>query len=74
MEDKKSLTEEDIKNRYITPSLQSSGWSSFDMSMEAKVDFTDGQINIRGNKPTRGSKLRADYLLNINKNNPIAIL
>ena len=74
MENKKSLSEEDIKNRYITPALQKSGWSLSDMSMEAKVYFTDGQINIMGNTTTRGKRLRADYLLNINNNNPIAII
>ncbi|MDD6840550.1 MAG: DEAD/DEAH box helicase family protein [Spirochaetales bacterium] len=74
MENKKSLSEEDIKTRYITPALQKSGWSLSDMSMEAKVYFTDGQINIMGNTTTRGKRLRADYLLNINNNNPIAII
>ena len=74
MENKKSLSEEDIKTRYITPALQKSGWSLSDMSMEAKVYFTDGQINIMGNTTTRGKRLRADYQLNINKNNPNAII
>ena len=75
-EDKKSLTEEDIKTRYITPALQKSGWSLSDLSMEASVYFTDGRMNNKGNKTTRDlkSRLRVDYLLNISSNNPIAII
>ena len=75
-EDKKSLTEEDIKTRYITPALQKSGWSLTDLSLEASVYFTDGRMNNKGNKTTRDlkSRLRADYLLNISSNNPIAII
>ena len=75
-EDKKSLTEEDIKTRYITPALQKRGWYLTDLSMEASVYFTDGRMNNKGNKTTRDlkSRLRADYLLNISSNNPIAII
>ena len=44
-----SLSEEDIKLRYITPAITNKGWSVTDISMEAKVKLTDGKINLKGN-------------------------
>ena len=46
---KKDLSEEDIKLRYITPSIVNKGWSVQDITMETKVKLTDGKINLRGN-------------------------
>ena len=57
------LTEEDIKLRYITPSICDKGWSFEDISMEAKVKLTDGRINLSGNFVARGKAKYADYLL-----------
>ena len=43
-----SLSEEDIKLRYITPAILQKGWSVDDITMETKVKLTDGKINLRG--------------------------
>lgn len=67
------MTEEDIKLNYITPAIQSRGWQDL-ITMETKVQFTDGKINIHGNMVARETPKKADYVLYINKNNPIAIV
>ena len=70
---KKQMTEEDIKLNFITPALTSRGWQN-KITMETKVQFTDGKINIRGNLVAREAPKKADYVLYINSNNPIAIV
>ena len=57
------LTEEDIKLRYITPSIMNKGWAVQDITMETKVKLTDGKINLRGNLMSRGKAKYADYVL-----------
>lgn len=64
------MTEEDIKLNFITPAL-SSKWNGR-MTMETQI--TDGKINLRGNLVSRAQPKRADYVLYINANNPIAIV
>ena len=66
------LTEEDVKNRYITPALEKSGWQREQMKME--YPFTDGQILVTDKKITRGKINRADYLLLKNETVPLAIV
>ena len=55
------LTEEDIKNRQITPAIERAGWEKTQILME--YFFTDGQIHVRGNAVRRGKRKKADYLL-----------
>ena len=68
------LTEEDIKLRYITPSIVNRGWSVRDITMETRVKLTDGKINLRGNLVARGKAKFADYVLYYNRATPIAIV
>lgn len=70
---KKQMTEEDIKLNFITPALLSGGWQN-KITMETKVKFTDGKVNIKGNLISREPAKKADYILYINANNPIAIV
>ncbi len=64
-EDKKSLSEAEIRTRYITPSLVSAGWS-YNNIHEEKT-FTDGRVIDEGKgKYSRGVKKRTDYLLTYN--------
>lgn len=70
---KKQMTEEDIKLNFITPALVARGWQN-KITMETKVQFTDGKINLRGNLVSREAPKKADYILYINSNNPIAIV
>lgn len=68
------LSEEDIKLRYITPSILDKGWSVENITMETKVKLTDGKINLRGNFVARGKAKFADYVLYYNRATPIAIV
>lgn len=70
----RALSEEDIKFRYITPSIENKGWKKDDITMETKVKLTDGRINIRGNIVARGKAKYADYVLYYNRATPIAIV
>ncbi len=65
------MSEEDIKLHYITPAVTAK-WGLDRITMEAKI--TDGRINLRGNLVAREKPKRADYILYINANNPIAIV
>lgn len=78
MEIFKDLSEEDIKNRFITPALEKSGWSKEQMRMEfpmrENIPFTDGKVIIKGKTAKRGTRKSADYLLYHHNNFPIAIV
>lgn len=70
---KDKMTEEDIKLNYITPALIAKGWKNR-ITMETAVKITDGKINLRGNLVARAAPKKADYILYINANNPIAVV
>ena len=69
-----ALSEEDIKFRYITPSIEQKGWKKEDITMETKVKLTDGKINLKGNLVAREKPKFADYVLYYNHATPIAIV
>lgn len=48
MLNKKDLTEEDIKLKYITPALQSSDWD-IKSQIRCEYYYTAGKINVREN-------------------------
>lgn len=77
-DDLMKLSEEDIKNRYITPAIERKGWSKNDTRMEftikEKTEFTDGKIIIKGRNAKRGVRKSADYLLFHKNNYPLAII
>ncbi len=68
---KNKMSEEDIKFHYITPSITAK-WSSSKITLETQI--TDGKINLKGNLVVREKPKRADYILYINENNPIAVV
>lgn len=68
---KKQMSEEDIKLQYITPAITAK-WDIKKIMMETNI--TDGKINLKGNFVTREKPKRADYVLYLNSNNPIAIV
>ena len=68
---KKQMTEEDIKLQYITPAITSK-WDVKKVTMETKI--TDGKINLKGNIVFREKPKRADYVLYLTANHPIAIV
>lgn len=70
---KNQMSEEDIKLNFITPAIIEKGWQN-KITMEQAVRFTDGKINLKGNMVSRATPKKADYILYINANNPIAIV
>lgn len=71
--DKKQMSEEDIKLNYITPAILQKGWQD-NITMETAVQFTDGKVNLRGNKVSREAPKKADYILYLRKNYPLAVV
>ena len=71
--DKRSLTEEDIKFQYITPAIvEKAGWKKILIRME--YYFTDGRVIFQGKIHARQKGKKADYLLFLAPNQPIAIV
>lgn len=68
---KSQMSEEDIKFHYITPAITAK-WDKQHITLETKI--TDGLINLKGNIVAREKPKRADYVLYLSANNPIAIV
>ena len=68
---KDGMTEEDVKLQHITPALTSK-WDIKKIGMEKQI--TDGKISLRGNLVHRERPKRADYVLYLSPNNPIAVV
>lgn len=71
--DKKSLSEQDIRTKFITPALCAAGWDLMTQIRE-EVTFTKGRIIVRGKLVSRGEAKRADYILHYKPNIPIALI
>ena len=69
--DKKQMLEKEVRERFITPAILAK-WSPDRMSEETQI--TDGRINLRGNFVVREQPKRADYVLYLAPNKPIAIV
>ena len=69
--DKSEMTEEDVKLQYITPAILAK-WDCGHVTMETRI--TDGRINLKGNFVVREKPKKADYVLYLEKNKPIAIV
>lgn len=65
------MSEEDIKLQYITPAITAK-WNIHKVTTEQRI--TDGRINLKGNLVHRERPKRADYLLYLSNNNPIAVV
>ena len=73
MTDKKSLTEADICRLYITPQVIRAGWHE-QYHIREQYTFTAGRVMVRGKQVQRGERKRADYVLFVQPNLPIAII
>lgn len=70
--DKKELTEQEIRTRYITPAIRAAGWKPSDIAEERY--FTAGRIQIQpGGRARRGHRNFVDYLLTY-KNIALAVV
>jgi type I restriction enzyme R subunit len=69
---KKTLSEDDIGAKFITPAVIAAGWDEI-LQIRRQVYFTKGRIIVRGRLVTRGKAKRADYILYYN-GIPIAVI
>lgn len=69
--DKKQMTEVDVKLQFITPAIVAK-WTLDRITMETRI--TDGQINLKGNFVVRSQPKKADYVLYLSPDKPIAIV
>lgn len=70
---KKDLSEADIKEKFITPSITNAGWDE-QTQIGREIFFTDGRIYVKGKLTGRGKRKFADYILFYKPNVPIAII
>lgn len=70
---KKSLTEQDVRTKYITPAIVAAGWDMV-TQMREEVGLTKGRIIVRGKLHARGEAKFADYVLYYKPNIPIAVV
>lgn len=71
--DKKQMSEQDIRTKYITPAILAAGWDR-DLQIREEVSFTKGKITVRRKIVKRGEQKRADYILYWKPNIPLAIV
>lgn len=62
IKDKKSMSEEDIKANFITPAILAKGWKNGE-HIAYEEYFTDGRIEVRGDKARRKEGKKSDYAL-----------
>jgi len=73
---KKTLSETDIRSKFITPALcgpEGAGWNLMTQVRE-EAYFTKGRVVVRGKTVRRGEAKKADYLLCYKPNLPIAVI
>lgn len=73
---KKTLTEADIRTKFITPALDKERQGSWDIITQLLEEhyFTKGRIMVRGQTVQRGEAKKADYILFYKPNIPIAVI
>ena len=59
---KKQMSEQDIRSKFITPAIVEGGWDLLAQIRE-EVTFTQGKVIVRGKLVSRGKAKRADYIL-----------
>lgn len=73
MTSKKDLSERDICTQFIIPALVKSKWD-LEKQIREEVFFTDGCVFVKGNKSVRGKRKRADIILYMKPNIPVAVI
>ncbi len=73
---KKTLTEADIRTKFITPALVGANGDKWDLLTQVReeVFFTKGRVIVRGKTVKRGVARRADYILFYKPNIPLALI
>lgn len=70
---KKMMSEQDIRTKYITPAILAAGWNR-EVQLREEVSFTKGKVTVRKKTVKRGEQKRADYILYWKPNIPLAIV
>jgi hypothetical protein len=68
-----SLSERDVCTKLITPALERAGWD-IQGQVREEVSLTAGQVMVRGRLVARGTAKRADYVLYLKPNLPLAVI
>ena len=73
--DKKTLSEADICEKFITPAIQQAGWNTVEQ-IYREYTLRPGRVVVRGNHAARDKKsvLRADYVLFYKTNIPLVVV
>jgi type I restriction enzyme R subunit len=71
---KKSLTETDIRTKFITPALVQSGKWHLMTQIREEYYLTKGRVTVRGKTVKRGQAKQVDYLLFYKPGIPIAVI
>ncbi len=74
--DKKTLTETDIRTKFITPAIVGPAGDKWDVMTQIREEayFTAGRVIVRGKTVKRGKAKKADYLLFYKPNIPLAVV
>src|SRR5262245_4218795 len=70
---KKDFNETEICQNFIPPAIARAGWD-LHTQIRREFAFTAGRVIVRGKVAARGQKKRADYLLFVQSNLPVAIV
>lgn len=73
---KKSLSETDIRSKFISPAIWGPTGAGWDLMTQVREEayFTKGRVIVRGKTVKRGEAKKADYLLYYKPNLPIAVI
>lgn len=71
--DRKALTEQDIRSKFISPAIHAAGWDAM-RQMREEVQLTKGRVVVRGKVSTRAEAKRAAFVLYHRPNLPIAVV
>ncbi len=71
--DKKALTEQDIRSKFISPAIHTAGWDARRQVRE-EVQLTNGRVIVKGKMSSRAEGKRADYVLYHHSDLPIAVV
>ncbi len=73
--EKKELSEDDIRAKFITPAIKNAGWDE-ENQIRRQVTLTPGPVVVRGNISSRNKKKKkfADYVLSWEPGVPVAVV
>ena len=73
---KKSLSESDIRTKFITPALLGVNGDKWNVMTQIREEtfFTKGRVIVRGKTVRRGEAKKADYILSYKPNLPLAVI